>query len=125
MSWSGRINVDALVHDEEGNTLRVLDVESSDTVTTKTALVTGTATLGGVIVDPAATGYYDASSTEVSFASVDSLVLHGTAALACEAGDVTLKTAAGQCGVTATPGHTTGNITISGSGTFSLLIVGE
>ena len=125
MSWSGRINVDALVHDEEGNTLRVLDVESSDTVTTKTALVTGTATLGGVVVDPAATGYYDATSTEVSFASVDSLVLHGTAALACEAGDVVLKTNANQCGVTATPGHTTGNITISGSGTFSLLIVGE
>lgn len=125
MSWAGRINVDALVHDEAGNTLRVLDVESSDTVTTKTALVTGTATLGGVVVDPAATGYYDATSTEVVFSSVDSLVLHGTAALACEAGDLVLKTAAGQCGVTATPGHTTGNITISGSGTFSLLIVGE
>jgi len=124
MSWIGRINVDALVHDESGNTFRVLDVESSETVNGKTALVTGTATIGGVDVDPSATGYIDATGAEVTFSEVSGVVLHGTAALALEAGDVTLKTAAGQCGVTATPGYS-GNLTISGSGTFTLLITGE
>ena len=52
MSWNGRINVDALVHDEASNAIRVLDVESSFTVATKTATVTGTATEEGVSISP-------------------------------------------------------------------------
>ena len=43
MSTSGRINIDALVHDSVTGSMKVLDLESSMSVTTKSALVTGSA----------------------------------------------------------------------------------
>lgn len=125
MSTDGRINIDALIHDSVPGSIKVLDVESSMSVTTKSALITGAASANGTVIDPADTGYIDSSGTEVAFSSVDALVIHSSSQLTLEADDVKVKNEAGQCAVTATPSHTTQNITISGSGSFSLLMIGE
>lgn len=125
MSITGRINIDALVHDSVTGSMKVLDVESSKSVTTKSALITGSASANGTVIDPADTDYLDSSGTEVVFSSVDSLVIHSSSQLTLETADIKVKNEAGQCAVTATPGHTTGNITVSGSGSFSLLMIGE
>lgn len=128
MSWSGRINVDALIHDEAADALRVLDVESSLTVATKAAVVTGTATALGVSISPDdehEIAYTDSSGNVVTFSTVSMLLVKGTAALTVTVnGGVEFNSAAGQCAMTATPGMTNETITITGSGTFSLLIVG-
>lgn len=125
MSISGRVNIDALIHDSVTGSMKVLDIESSKSVTTKSALVTGSASANGTVIDPAGTGYVDSSGSEVVFSSVDALVMHSSSQLTLETADVKVKNEAGQCAVTATPSHTTGNITISGSGSFSLLMIGE
>jgi anti-anti-sigma regulatory factor len=125
MSTSGRINIDALVHDTVTGSIKILDIESSKSVTTKTALVTGSASALGTVIDPSETSYIDSSGAEVVFASVDTLVIQSSSQLTLETADIKLKNEAGKCAVSATPGHTTGNITISGSGSFSLLIIGE
>jgi hypothetical protein len=128
MSWAGRINVDALVHDEASNAIKVLDVESSFTVATKTAIVTGTATEEGVSISPDdehAIAYTDATGAVVTFSSVTMLLVKGTDALTVSVnGGVEFKAAAGQCALSATPGMTTETINITGTGTFTLLIVG-
>ena len=125
MSITGRINIDALVHDSVTGSMKVIDVESSKIVTTKTALVTGSASALGTVIDPSETSYIDSSGAEVVFTSVNTLVMQSSSQLTLETADIKLKNEAGQCAVSATPGHTTGNITISGSGSFSLLMIGE
>lgn len=128
MSWAGRINVDALIHDEAADALKVLDVESSLTVATKAAVVTGTATALGISISPDdehEIAYTDSSGNVVTFSTVSMLLVKGTAALTVTVnGGIEFYSAAGQCAMTATPGMTNETITISGSGTFSLLIVG-
>lgn len=125
MSINGRINIDALVHDTVTGSIKVLDIESSKSVTTKSALISGTASALGTVINPAATDYIDSSGSEVVFSSVASLVIHSSSQLTLETADIKVKNEAGHCAVTATPGHTTGNITVSGSGSFSLLMIGE
>jgi hypothetical protein len=128
MSWNGRINVDALIHDEASNAIKVLDVESSYTVGTKSAIVTGTATAEGVSISPDdehEIAYTDATGAVVTFSSVSLLVIHGTDALTVSVnGGVQFSSAAGQCALSHTPGMTTETINITGTGTFTLLIVG-
>lgn len=125
MSVSGRVNVDAVLHDAVEGSIKVLELESSESVTTKSALITGTATANGTVVDPSSTSYRDAAGDSVVFASVDTVVLKAASELTLTAGTVVLKNNAGECAVSATPGHSTGNITITGSGLFSLLLIGE
>ena len=125
MSITGRVNVDALIHDKTAANIKVIDLESHTTATgAKVAVVTGTATADGVDIDPTNPGYTDAGGNAVTFSSVSLLVITGSDALTLDAGDVRTKTAAGKCAVTATPGHTTGTISVSGSGAFRLVIVG-
>lgn len=125
MSITGRVNVDALIHDKTDANIKVIDVESHTTATgAKVAVVQGTATEEGVDIDPTSPGYTDAGGNAVTFSSVSLLVVTGSNALTLDAGDVKTKAAAGKCAVTATPGHSTGTITISGSGSFRLVIVG-
>ena len=125
MSITGRVNVDALIHDKTDANIKVIDVESHTTATgAKVAVVEGTATAEGVDIDPTSPGYTDAGGNAVTFSSVSLLVVTGSNALTLDAGDVKTKAAAGKCAVTATPGHSTGTITITGSGSFRLVIVG-
>jgi hypothetical protein len=129
MSWNGRVNVDALIHDEAANAIKVLDVESSLTVGTKAVVVNGTATELGTSISPDdehEIGYTDSSGNVVTFSSVSLLVIKGTNALDIVVNNgIMFHAAAGQCAMTATPGMTNESIIISGTGTFSLLIVGE
>jgi hypothetical protein len=129
MSWNGRVNVDALIHDEAANAIKVLDVESSLTVGTKSVVVNGTATELGTSISPDdehEINYTDSSGNVVTFSSVSLLVIKGTNALDIVVNNgIMFHAAAGQCAMTATPGMTNESIIISGTGTFSLLIVGE
>ena len=128
MSWNGRVNVDALVHDEATNAIKVLDVESSLTVGTKAAVVNGTATELGTSISPDdehEIGYADADGNPVTFATVSLLVIKGTSDLDVVVNNgIMFHAAAGQCAMTATPGMTNDSIIVSGTGTFQLLIVG-
>lgn len=125
MSVNGRVNVDVLVHDSNANTFRVFDVESSTSVAAKAVLIIGTATEEGTVIDPAATGYLDASGVAVDFASVSTVVLKGGNSLTCEVGDVSFKTAANTCGLSATPGHAGEPVTVYGTGLFQLVLLGD
>jgi len=127
MSYSGRVNVDALIHDKVGSSFKIVDVESSRNVASKTALISGTATEGGATINPAATGVRDSSGTEISFSSVDIIILKSVNACVCTASSagVVLKNEANQCVVSATPSNGANSMSVSGSGAFELVLVGS
>jgi len=68
MAIDGRITVDVLFHDTDGTaSLKVVSLEDSTEYTSgKVAIVTGTVGTAAATVDPSATGYIDASGTEVT-----------------------------------------------------------
>ena len=129
MSISGRVNIDALIHDSVTGSMKVLDVESSESVTTKAALVTGTATAGGSVVDPTDTGYIDSNGDEVTFSSVDIVVVYSnsTTSSVRVMGELTsIHAAAGKCAVAYLPStHGDSSFSVIGDDSFSLLMIGE
>ena len=128
MSYNGRVNVDALVHDTTTGAIKVLDLESSESVTTKTALVTGTATAGGVVVDPTATGYRDSSGDEVTFSDVTAIVIQNNDSseqVRVMGSTLSVFAAPNKCAVSYTSNQGTATFSVIGSGSFSLLLVGE
>lgn len=129
MSISGRVNIDALLHDSVIGSMKVLDLESSESVSTKAALVTGTATAGGAVVDPTDTGYIDSNGDEVTFTSVDVVVVYSNSSTSSVRviGQLTsIHATAGKCAVAYLPStHGSSNFTVIGDDSFSLLMIGE
>ena len=127
MAYSGRITLDALVHDKSTDSMKVIDVESSKPVSTKTAIVQGSLS-GSLVVSPDdadEVGYRDSSGSLVSFSTIEMLVVKGDEALEVSVNSsVTFASLAGQCAISATPGVTNEDITVTGSGAFQLIIVG-
>lgn len=129
MTISGRINVDALVHDTSGTTsLKVLSVDSSDSLTTgKVAIVSGTCGTASVSIAVAPSVYVDSSGTAATFATVSRVVIEGTAALKFTAPSVTAYSSSTNCAAFALSGHTTSAVNIaavSGTATYSIILVG-
>lgn len=124
MAVVGYLNVDFLVHDSTADAIKVLDIDSTVSITGAVASVSGTATSQGVDVDPSNSGYRNAAGESVSLATVSALACKGDAALTVTAGGVVLQSAAGQAAVTALSDYS-GNITVQGSGSFQLMLVGE
>jgi hypothetical protein len=124
MSYTGHVNIDCLIHDATSNAFKVFDVESSVSSVNAAVLVTGTATAEGVEIDPAGTGYRNAAGSLVVLATVSTIVCKGSQALTVTAGDVLVKSAAGKACVTALSDYS-GNVTVSGSGSFSLVLIGD
>lgn len=123
MAISGYVNIDCLIHDAAASAFKAVDVESSLAVSGKVALVTGQATAGGVDIDPAASGYRDATGAAVSMASLSAVVVKGTADLTLVAGDVQLFAPAGQAAYSGLDSYA-GNVTVSGDGNFDLVMIG-
>jgi hypothetical protein len=94
MAINGRINVDVLFHDTAGTTsLKVVSLEGSTEYTTgKVAVVTGTVGTSASVVTLAATGYKDASGSEVQLTTGSRLSFSasGTTLVKCQdmAGDL-------------------------------------
>tara|TARA_B100001741_G_C16532399_1_gene590178 strand:- start:1071 stop:1460 length:390 start_codon:yes stop_codon:yes gene_type:complete len=129
MSINGRLNVDALVHDATTGSMKVLDLDSSESIGTKAALVTGTATAGGLAVDPEDTGYLDSSGNEVTFTSVSVIVVFSnseTSSVRVMGQLTSVHAAAGKCAVAYLPAtHGSSDFTVIGDDAFSLLMIGE
>jgi len=129
MTISGRLSVDALVHDTTGTTsLKALSLESSESVTTGTvAIVTGTCGTSAVSIAVAPSTYVDSAGSAVTFATVTRVVLQGTAALKFTSSSVTAYSGTTQCAAFALNGHTTaavGIAAVTGTATYTILLVG-
>jgi hypothetical protein len=125
MSYNGRINVDGLVHDTAAGSIKVVDLESSQAVTKKTAIVTGTASSSGTTVSVIDTGYRNSSGDEVNFTNVEAIVLKSDQAVEITGTSLQLYTAAGLCSVTQTPNQGSDSFVVIGAGSFFLLLIGD
>ena len=129
MSYNGRVNVDALVHDTTTGAIKVLDLESSELIATKAALITGTATFGGFIVDPTSTGYKDSSGDAVTFSDVTAIVIQNndsSEAVRVMGSTLSVFAAPNKCAVSYTSNQGTNTFSVIGAGvSFSLLLIGE
>lgn len=129
MSVSGRINIDALVHDTtSGTALHVVGLESSESVTAgKVAIMTGSCGTAGVSIAIAPSDYIDSSGDDVSFASVTRVIMQGSSALKFTCPSVTAYSGATQCAAFSLLGHTTGAVSIAavaGTATYTVILVG-
>jgi len=123
MALTGYVNVDCLIHDTSSGAFKAVDVESSLSVSGKVARVSGQATADGVEIAPTDSGYRDATGAAVSMTSLSAVVVKGTADLTLVAGDVQLFAPAGQAAYSGLDDYA-GNVTVSGSGTFDLVLIG-
>lgn len=123
MALTGYVNVDCLIHDTAAGAFKAVDIESSLAVSGKVARISGQATVGGVEVDPASSGYRDATGAAVSMASLSAVVVKGTADLTLVAGDVQLFAPAGQAAYSGLDSYA-GNVTVSGDGNYDLVLIG-
>ena len=129
MTVSGRLSVDALVHDTTGTTsLKALSLESSESVTTgKVAIVTGTCGTSAVSIAVAPSTYFDSAGSAVTFATVTRVVLQGSAALKFTSSSVTAYSGTTQCAAFALNAHTTAAVNVAavtGTATYTILLVG-
>lgn len=129
MTISGRLSVDALVHDTTGSaSLKALSLESSESVTTgKVAIVTGTCGTSAVSIAVAPSVYVDSAGSAVSFATVTRVALQGTAALKFTSSSVTAYSGSTQCAAFALNGHTTAAVNVAavtGTATYTIMLVG-
>ena len=129
MTISGRLSVDALVHDTTSTTsLKALSLESSESVTTgKVAIVTGTCGTSAVSSAVAPSVYVDSAGSAVTFATVTRVVLQGTAALKFTASSVTAYSGTTQCAAFALNSHTTAAVNVAavtGTATYTIMLVG-
>lgn len=126
MSYTGRVNVDVLIHDKGDTSFRLIDVESSRNVSTKSVLLTGTLTETGVAVSPQiGTGIYDSDGDEIIFTTMDYIIGKATSAMTINVTGVSVvvKAEANQCCATATTGSTS-SIVLKGTGTYQLVVIG-
>lgn len=129
MTISGRLSIDALVHDTTSTTsLKALSLESSESVTTgKVAIVTGTCGTSAVSIAVAPSVYVDSAGSAVTFATVTRVVLQGTAGLKFTASSVTAYSGSTQCAAFALGGHTTAAVNVAavtGTATYTIILVG-
>lgn len=121
MSIFGRTNVDIVFHDQDGtSSMKIVELESSDAQTTgKVALVAGTHGPSSHTINHNSTGYYDASGSEVSFASIVRIGLRasrpmkltdnqGNVTIRSDADRVSFSDCAANSNLTLTPLYTSG-----------------
>ena len=129
MTISGRLSVDALVHDTTSTTsLKALSLESSESVTTgKVAIVTGTCGTSADSIAVAPSVYVDSAGSAVTFGTVTRVVLQGSAALKFTSSSVTAYSGTTQCAAFALSGHTTAAVNVAavtGTATYTIMLVG-
>ena len=129
MTISGRLSIDALVHDTTSTTsLKALSLESSESVTSgKVAIVTGTCGTSAASIAVAPSVYVDSAGSAVTFATVTRVVLQGTAGLKFTASSVTAYSGSTQCAAFALSGHTTAAVNVAavtGTATYTIILVG-
>ena len=129
MTISGRLSVDALVHDTTSTTsLKALSLESSESVTTgKVAIVTGTCGTTAVSIAVAPSVYVDSAGSAVTFATVTRVVLQGSAGLKFTSSSVTAYSGTTQCAAFALNSHTTAAVNVAavtGTATYTIMLVG-
>lgn len=132
MSITGRSIVDIIVHDTSGtSSLKIVSLEATESLTAgKVALIEGTHGASSHTISHNATGYTDASGSEVSFTSVSRIALKSSRpmTLATHQSGVVVRSDANRVAFSEAS-HTTGNLTLtplytSGTAAYSVYLYG-
>jgi hypothetical protein len=132
MSISGRINIDVLFHDADGeDALRVVSLESSEPSTTGiVALVRGTHGTSSHTVNRSHPGYTNPAGQAVSFSTVSRIALKASRPMTLQthSGEVIIRSDANRVAFTEC-NMTSGNLTLtplytSGTASYTVFLYG-
>jgi hypothetical protein len=132
MSIAGRVNVDIVFHDSDDatNSIKVIDVESSESqVTGKVAVIKGTAETSPITIQQGSTGYVDAAGQPVAFTAITRMGLQASREMTLEDSQATARIRVGDNGVAYTHVNSTGDLTLtpnyaSGTATYTVFLYG-